>query len=334
MKKLLIFSISLWGLFSVATKAQTQQDTIFCSITAAITIDGAATEECWNNATWHPIDIVWMPWHASMAPGDFEGKFKVAWDSQYLYLLVQVIDDSLSDDHVNPTDSWWDDDCLEAFIDEDRSKGNHERNCNAFAYHMSTKYDAIDLDGNGNGINYKNHVSIVLDTIADDTYLWEIAIKIYDNTYNNSNPEASRVTLVPEKIMGFTLAYCDNDETESRENFIGSMAMTQATANDNYKTADYFGTLKLVDPNYVSSIQSTTNENSVEVFPNPSSDLVIVKAKEEVSYSLFTISGQLVLENTIKSAEHTINISSLPKGAYNLCITGTKTTYNQKLLVE
>src|SRR4030042_2943211 len=89
-----------------------------------ITIDGQATEECWVNAGWHAIDQVWIPYNATMKEGDFEGRFKVAWDELYLYILVEVIDDSLSDDHANPLTNWWDDDCLEIFIDENRSKEN------------------------------------------------------------------------------------------------------------------------------------------------------------------------------------------------------------------
>ncbi|MFY9153072.1 MAG: sugar-binding protein [Prolixibacteraceae bacterium] len=37
------------------------------------------------------------------------------------YVLVEVTDDMLSDDHAIPTQSWWDDDCLEVIINEDRS---------------------------------------------------------------------------------------------------------------------------------------------------------------------------------------------------------------------
>ena len=232
--------------------AQTQHDTLYAYLSQSpVVIDGIADDACWENAQWHPIDQVWIPYDAAMNEGDFQGRFKLAWDSLYLYMLAEIVDDSLSDDHSNPLQNWWDDDCLEIFIDEDRSKGNHERNNNAFAYHISIFYDAIDLNSSGAGVNYKNNIEVVMDTIAADTYLWEVAIKNYTSDFTVGDPEASRVILHHHKLMGFSLAYCDNDETLGRENFIGSQTMTPATANDNYITADYFGSLLLVDPDYV-----------------------------------------------------------------------------------
>lgn len=228
---------------------QTKYDTIFNYLSnSPVQIDGQADEDCWTAAKWIPISQTWIPYGASVSTNDFEGRFKVSWDAAYLYLLVEIHDDSLSDDHPDPLQNWWDDDCVEIFIDENRSMGNHERNNNAFAYHISIFYDAIDLNSIGGGINYKDHINVVMDTIGDDLYLWEMAIKLYDATYNNNEPEASRVFLENEKIMGFSLAYCDNDESTSRENFFGTMTLSAATANNSYIDATIFGVMKLIDP--------------------------------------------------------------------------------------
>jgi hypothetical protein len=231
---------TLFLLLSTEAFCQTQKDTIYAvKSEVPVIIDGSDEDACWGEAVWKPIDQVWLPTlGAKMAAGDFEGKYKVAWDSLYLYVLIQVVDDMISDDHPNPLQNWWDDDCVEVFIDENRSKGYHEKNNNAFAYHVSTKYDAIDMDLTGKGVNYKDHVKVVMDTIGDHTYLWEMEFKIYDATFNLSNPEASRVKLFPNKLMGFSIAYCDNDQTTSRENYNGYMEMTEATKNDNYNKAD------------------------------------------------------------------------------------------------
>ena len=178
---------------------QTMQDTIFNYFTETpVVIDGQATEDCWANAEWHAIDQMWIPYGASLSADDFEGKFKVSWDTDYLYVLVEVVDDSLSDDHSDPLQNWWDDDCLEIFIDENRSMGDHERNTNAFAYHVSLFFDAIDLNSSGSGVNYKDNLDVDMDTIGTNTYLWELAIKMYSSTFNISNPEASRVYLIME----------------------------------------------------------------------------------------------------------------------------------------
>jgi hypothetical protein len=200
----------LLAIFHIATAfgQMTQQDTM-CVFRSAepIIIDGKANDPAWADAEWFPIDQVWIPYNATMAPGDFEGRFKLSWDENYLYVLAEIVDDMLSDDHANPLQNWWQDYCLEVFIDENRSKGDHERNYNAFAYHVSLFYDAIDLHTNGNSINLKNNLKVVMDTLENNTYMWELAIKNYSAAFNYSNPEASRVFLHHDKLMGFVMAY-------------------------------------------------------------------------------------------------------------------------------
>lgn len=326
LRYLLLFVVVM---FSVNSFGQTQKDTIFAvqSVTPVV-IDGAANDPCWEKAVWNPISQVWIPYAAKMAAGDFEGKFKVAWDSQYLYLLVEVVDDVLSDDHANPLQNWWDDDCVEVFLDENRSKGYHEKGVNAnnaFAYHIGLKYDAIDLDANGNPINYKNNIAVRMDTIGTHTYLWEIAIKNYSAAFTSSNPEASRVILTPNKIMGFSIAYCDNDQTTSRENFIGSMYMTSATANNNYITADYFGSLKLKASTTTNATTGLEQSNQlVDVFPNPAQNKIKVERKGQdqkiLTVEMRSITGALVKSILLKGNQETINIADMRSGMYVMSI--------------
>jgi len=316
-----ILTISVAILLAGSVCGQTQNDTIFCYISKThVTIDGQATEECWTNAEWHAIDQVWIPWAAKMNEGDFAGRFKVAWDESYLYVLVEVVDDSLSDDHTNPLQNWWDDDCLEIFIDEDRSKGNHELNCNAFAYHVSLTYDAVDLNASGSGVNYKNNLKVDMDTIGTDTYLWEFAFKNYNATFNIANPEASRVKLVSGKKMGFTIAYCDNDEKTTRENFIGSMVMTSATANDMYKNADHFGLMILSDSPKITSSLTNQFESEIKIYPIPARNFLNIETSpvsQNIStVSIISLTGQLIKTETFFENTHSINIEELKNGMY------------------
>ena len=309
-----------------AVWSQTQKDTIFnYKAKTPVTVDGQATEECWTNAAWHNIDQVWIPYGAKMKAGDFNGRFKVSWDELYLYVLVEVIDDSLSDDHSNPLADWWNDDCLEVFVDENRSKGDHEKNCNAFAYHVSLFYDAVDLNSAGNGVNYKNNIKVDMDTIGADTYLWEFAIKNYDATFNINNPEISRVKLVHNKNMGFAIAYCDNDETTTRENFIGSMFMTSATANDMYKNADYFGLMVLIDPDYSTIAVMNSLEKDIKIYPVPAQNYLTIETStvnpSRKSVSISTITGQLIKNESFDENTHTIHIEDIEPGTYIVKVT-------------
>jgi hypothetical protein len=316
-----ITTFALFIFFAGMVFSQTQKDTIFnYKAKTPVTVDGQATEECWANAAWHKIDQVWIPYGAKMKAGDFAGRFKVSWDELYLYVLVEVVDDSLSDDYSNPLQNWWDDDCLEIFIDENRSKGDHERNCNAFAYHVSLIYDAIDLNSSGSGINYKNNIRVDMDTIGTDTYLWEFAIKNYDAAFNVNNPENSRVKLMPGKKMGFTIAYCDNDETKARENFIGSMVMTQATANDMYKNADHFGLMVLSDAQNITNSSTNQFESKIKIYPVPAQTLLNIEtstvSQKISSVSILSITGQLIKTETFTERNHAVNIEDLETGLY------------------
>lgn len=321
--------------------SQTQKDTIFAVRSVVpVVIDGSDQDAVWSKTDWKPIDQVWIPYAAKMAKGDFEGKFKVAWDSDYLYILVYVVDDVISDDHPDPLQNWWDDDCVEVFIDENRSKGDHLYNNNAFAYHISTKYDAIDMDSKGNGVNYKNNVIVKMDTIGVNTYLWEIAIKVYDASFTITNPEASRIKLTSKKLMGLTLAYCDNDNdpSKSRENFIGSMYMTAATANDNYKTADYFGSCLLVDQPRITQVVSIKN-NQVKianVFPNPAKNLIHLEkldnSAENMSIEIRSITGALLKTRTFENRNQNIEMDDLIPGVYILTISSNKTFQTERII--
>jgi hypothetical protein len=312
---------------SLTSFSQTQKDTIFViKSSEPIVIDGSSNDAAWSKTDWHPISKVWIPYNGKMASGDFAGKFKVAWDSDYLYVLVEVIDNMISDDHVNPLDSWWDDDCVEVFLDEDRSKGYHEKNNNAFAYHVSTKYDAIDEDASGNGVNYKNNLKVIMDTIGTNTYLWEMAVKVYNSKFVISNPEASRVKLAPKKLMGFSIAYCDNDETTGRENFIGSMNMTAATANDNYITADYFGSMLLLDQTDITLVESIKNDQDqiANVYPNPANELLTIELTgvkfENSTFEIRSVSGSLLKSGILKTRNQSIKVDDLIPGIYFLTV--------------
>lgn len=313
-------------LFVTSVSAQTQKDTIYTFLSKTpVVIDGSDADECWSTATWHAIDKVWLP-HITdvMEEGDFEGKFKVAWDANYLYILVEVKDDILSDDHTNPTDNYWNDDCVEIFIDENRSKGYHQTNNNAFAYHTSVFYDVID-----NGLNLRNNLKMVMDTISENTYLWEFAVKMYDENLVYSNSEASRVTLTANKLMGFSIAYCDNDDAanKERENFIGSMIMDETHRNDNYITADYFGTMLLVDPDHTGTSNSELhlNKKKVAVYQNSSTDKIVLSQIPEqcdkLKLELYNIAGSLVRTMRVSGFQAEVEIGDLKKGVYLLNLT-------------
>ncbi len=223
-----------------------------------IRINGLADDTSWQRATWQPIDKLILGDMPSKA--DFSGRFKVMWDAQQLYLLVEITDDILFDQHADPRHLYWDDDCLEIFIDEDASGGNHQFNYNAFAYHVALDNQSVDIgeknaDGSDNFVLLNDHItsSWRRSETSPNKVIWEMSVRVYNDSFSLDTPLGEKpsqpVSLFAGKVLGFMLAYCDNDGSKEREHFIGSVDIEAVNGNKNlgYITADVFQKLTLVN---------------------------------------------------------------------------------------
>ena len=207
-------------------------------------VDGDSNDAAWERAAWRPIDKVWLG--EDLAKDDFSGRYKLTWTSSKLYVLVEFVDDVLVDFYRDPLERYWDDDCLELFIDEDHSGGNHQYNHNAFAYHLSLDNQAIDIDTNREARTYTHHIQSQWRQ-QGNVVTWEIALDIYTDEYRDDSDENRPVALTNGKIMGFMIAYCDNDYSEIREHFIGSEGAGSGPKDRGWIDAGMFGTLELID---------------------------------------------------------------------------------------
>ena len=210
----------------------------------ALTINGDANEEIWQQAEWHELSHRWLG--PEYSAEDFEGRFKVVWTENRQYLLAEFTDDILIDTHRDPLVQYWDDDCLEIFLDEDFSGGDHQFNHNAFAYHMSLDNQAIDIGTDKQARKYSHHVESEWKQHGNKI-VWELAIDIYTDAYIDDAETNSPVKLTAGKIMGLMVAYCDNDGSELRENFIGSELVAEGPKDRGWIDAGLFGSLVLVE---------------------------------------------------------------------------------------
>lgn len=218
-------------------------------------IDGLIDKPVWKNAQWQPMDELILGEQPNK--DDFSGRYKLLWDSNKLYLLAEIQDDILFDQHPDPLHLYWDDDCLEVFIDEDASGGNHQFNYNAFAYHVALDNQVVDIgkstaEGKVNFVLLNDHIDSKWQRSSEEPHkiVWEMAISIYDDRFNLSNKkDNSPVSLLKGKRLGFMLAYCDNDGSQHRESFIGSTQIKAINGDKNlgYITADVFDQITLVD---------------------------------------------------------------------------------------
>ena len=202
----------------------------------------------YEKAEWKPIDQVWIG--SIPSPDVFSGRYKIVWTEDRLYFLVEITDNYISTTRQNtPLVEAYNDDCLELFIDEDASGGDHERNYNAFAYHMSFGGEnVVDLNTKGESQLYNDHLNYTVTRIeGTDTYVWQVEMKIFDDKYDEKNPEANiPVKLHDGKVMGFAVAYCDADEKNTRERFVGSVYIDGDDKNVAWQNAGVFAKLYLV----------------------------------------------------------------------------------------
>ena len=211
---------------------------------SALRIDGVADEAIWAQAEWHAIEHRWLG--PEYTAEDFQGRFKVVWTEDRIYILGEFVDDILIDTHRDPLVQYWDDDTWEIFLDEDFSGGEHQFNHNAFAYHMSLDNQAIDICTDKQARNYSQHVDSRWKQ-QGDKIIWELAIDIYTDAYDDDSDTNTPVKLAAGKVMGLMVAYCDNDGSELRENFIGSELVAEGPKDRGWIDAGLFGSLVLVN---------------------------------------------------------------------------------------
>jgi hypothetical protein len=212
--------------------------------TRAPTVDGVADEAIWQRARWQEIRHRWLG--PDYSAEDFQGRFKVVWTAERIYVLAELVDDVLLDSHRDPLVQYWDDDCLEIFLDEDYSGGDHQYNHNAFAYHMSLDNQAIDIGTDKLPHSYSHHVQSRWRQHGN-TIVWELAIDIYADDYVDGSAENVPVKLSVGKVMGLMIAWCDNDGSDLRENFIGSESAPGDKKDRGWIDAGLFGSLVLVE---------------------------------------------------------------------------------------
>ncbi len=206
-------------------------------------LDGKMDDPIWKEVTWYGIDQTWLGTPCTF--DDFFGRYKMAWTTEALYLLVEVKDNILYDQYKDPLQLWWDDDCVEIFVDADNSGGDHQYSNNAFAYHVALDGNVIDLAEDQKPVFYNHHVKTRRVT-QNDVSVWEFEITVYDDTYKEGQVN-DPVVLTKDQKMGFAVSYNDNDGSKERENFIGSVFIPGEEKNLGWINADVFGTIILTE---------------------------------------------------------------------------------------
>jgi hypothetical protein len=335
-----------------------QTDTLWIKeIQVAPEIDGNPADDCWQSAAWDPISQVWIPWGGSMDSADFYGRYKVLWSSasNLVYVLAEITDDIFVDGYVfksSPQNNNYPDfDVLEAFLDENASKGKHVFDGtgqtgidwgynaeNAWSYHImannppdgdtvSTK-NVCDIAGTNWSdewiVNYKDHFPEFALFRQGNHYYWEFSLKVFNEDYNPGDPsEESRTMLHAGKIMGLSFAYCDNDEAgTARDNFIGSVWVPEERYNDHWMNADFFRAARLtgnLGPTGVADIPGNISQFSYDPALR---ELTLIPNSVVERVSLYNIQGMPVQKPDRNLNQQTgswnFSFQNLPDGIYLL----------------
>ena len=229
-------------------------------------VDGDPDDPAWALAKWVPIDKLML---GSMpAKDDFNGRYKLVWTENHLYLLAEITDDVLYDSHPDPLQLYWEDDTLEIFIDADASGGDHLFNYNAFAYHISLDNQAADIGpylSEEDRLAEKRNIRLFPDHVQSQwkrsqldphKIYWEVKVTVmgddYQDSYAPDQHAAQPMRLKAGKTMGFMLAYCDSDgqiDGGGREHFIGDVEIVPVNGDRNlgYIDASVFGQITLIE---------------------------------------------------------------------------------------
>jgi len=278
-------SVSLFLLIHFQTKSQhglVQDNPVLApNVVVSPVIDGNGNDSCWQNVPWQSIAQVWIPYGVKVDSNIYSGRYKVVWSSRtnLLYFLVEVIDLVFVDGFIpGITSDIYNYDIIEVFIDENKSGGLHifdgkgkdtlqygTNAENAFAYHIyadfpkegqvTTKCYGYDLAGtswsDAKSMDYTSHIPSFTLRKTGHKAVWEFSLIVYNDTYKDTmdHREDARPQLQAGKVMGLSVAYCDNNHPEKnpkvRDYMFGSV-WEPSPGNFHWMNADYFGTLKLV----------------------------------------------------------------------------------------
>ncbi len=391
--------ITFFGFIVVVNGYSAQDDTVRVQqVTVIPIINGIGNDEVWNfeGVAWQSIDQVWMPWKGTApASSDFSGKYKAVWneESNMLYFLVDIIDDSFIDGYnfaSNGPFGYPNYDVVEIFIDENRSKGSHifdngaENAQNALSYHINvnapfdgettTDFTVEDLDGKDWGsswvVNYASHFPGFAMRKSGNNFVYEFSLKVYNDSYptqqkNGSTAtdiEKARVTITSGKIMGMTMAYCDNDVNDGkRDHFFGSTPGKEYTANFGFSgtqnsistengqkifntcwmSANDYGVVKLMKAGITSVYEDNISNNQrVTINPTQVTDEINISILSgntgKVDVAVYNLTGiKVVGFSDVKNSTiyaGSFNVQGLKKGIYLIKVSANNSTSVQKII--
>jgi len=236
-------------------------------------IDGEV-DDIWSMASVHKMETT-INGDPPTGSVDFSGQFRVLYDAENLYALVDVNDDILMNDSPNN----WRDDSVELYIDGDNSKGPAP--LSGLARQHTFGWTTAEMQGTNNNPAGVAHGQV------DTPTGWRVEIKLPWQSLISSDAPAGQ-------LIGIDCFYNDDDDGgDTRE----SQVAWRSTVGDDWRTPASWGTAVLVapgaagaDPVYV-AIEDSANRTGVIVHPDPELAKSLDWVKWQIPLSDFADAG-------------------------------------------
>ena len=202
-------------------------------------VDGKAHDPAWQHLEWKQMDHIW----SGKASADANIQYKLTWTPDALYVLLRLENIEIQSTFGNPMEHFNSEDHLSVYIDEDNSAGSYESSYNAFTYQISPSNISVFLDQNKKPRTANHAVYSAVKNNGIISY-WELRITNFDSTFTPNAPHEA-VSLKPEKLMGFALAF-EHADAKATNTVLGSVAIPEDYEGRIDLDAGLFETLKLI----------------------------------------------------------------------------------------
>ncbi len=202
------------------------------------------------------------------------------------------------------------------------SPGHTDREVQILALDTSTQFSFLKLDsvyrsscGGWSNIGNILHPYVTGDTIKNNKYV--------STGYLDINNTFCFVT------------YADSTWLKNYDQFIGVRHSGSSSISYGWIRVNVtnYQTVLIKDfslSNSINNIEKTNIQNSIRIFPNPTTDKVYIEAKEIIYIKLFNLSGKEVLS----TKEKNIVISNLQEGIYFMQVKTKEGIATKKIIIQ
>jgi len=228
-------------------------------------IDGEV-DDIWADVAAHPVSTN-IDGTEPDGPGDASGQFRVLYDAENLYALVDVNDEAL----YNDSGSSYLDDSVEFYVDGDNTKAGPGLTGNARQYTFG--WTTTEIQGTNTNLTGVEHAQV------DTATGWRIELKLpWQSLMGTSAPVG--------QLIGIDCFYNDDDDgADTRE----SQIAWHSLAGGDWETAASWGTALVAEPGaadgadllYV-ALADAFNRTAVVAHPDPN----VVQAGDWVAWTI------------------------------------------------